>query len=412
MSVLPMLNPFLLAGAEIISEDQKQETLKELFSVRPHVAATAGLLIAAVSAAISGRESAAMVVAAVLAASLTLRVLLRWSFDQRQAGPLKDIWIHLFVGGSLFSGMNYGAAGSLLLFGTDHNTQLLAIGAACAIVQGVAGRAYMMPGVAILNLLLVLCPMSAAAIADGSYLLAPASVVYIGFLTSFVTMMTKLRLRQLTAERLSDSLLEQLRQKNSELEAANAKLGKLATTDSLTGLANRREFDRRIEAALVSAIAADLPLSLLLIDVDHFKNFNDTYGHQAGDACLKAVAQTLRACEWGEGTIVARYGGEEFAVVMPGVSLDQAVSAAERARITIQSTDLSKLPGRPGRQTISIGASTISSDVATSLDELLRNADRALYQAKQQGRNCVSAYVESQDNQTGWGGWKKSFPMN
>lgn len=80
--------------------------------------------------------------------------------------------------------------------------------------------------------------------------------------------------------------------------------------------------------------------------------------------------------------------------------------------MTIQATDLSKLPGRPGRQTISIGAATISSDVATSLDELLRNADRALYQAKQQGRNCVSAYVESQDMQTGWGGWKKSLPIN
>lgn len=389
-----MLNPFLISGADISSDQQKQDTLAELFSVKPHLAATAGLMLVAINAAMAGEDRTVAIAVAFLIASFAVRSALQWRFNRRQAGPLQQVWINRFVAGSLFSGASYGIAGSVLLADATQGTQLLAVAVACAIVQGVAARAYMMPGTAVFNILFVVGPMCAVAFADGTYLAAVAAVIYLAFLTSFILMMVRLRLRQLEAERLSESLLEQILEKNSELEVANEKLVVLATTDSLTGLANRRQLDERMASSLKLAVERRLPLSLLLIDVDHFKMFNDTYGHQAGDACLKRVATALASYHWGEGSLVARYGGEEFAVLMPSTGPTAALRAAEQARLAVKRTDLSSLPGNPPPQTISIGALTLQPNAETTTDELLRRADRALYKAKQRGRNQVAAYEE------------------
>ncbi|MBU2338021.1 MAG: GGDEF domain-containing protein [Alphaproteobacteria bacterium] len=397
MPTLSMLNPFAFSGAEISSDQQKQETLAELFSLTPHLAATAGMMLAAISAAMAGAEWSAVIALATVLISLAVRAALQWHYIRRDADLLQKVWAYRFVAGSLFSCASYGTAGSVLLMGATQGTQLLVVAVACAIAQGVAARAYMMPGTAVFNLLLILGPISAAAFLDGTYLMVPAAVIYLGFLISFIVMMVKLRLRQLKAERLSETLLEQILEKNSELENANARLAVLATTDSLTGLANRRQLDDRLASSLRLAAENRMPLSLLLIDVDHFKLFNDTYGHQTGDACLKKVAAALASCNWVEGSLVARYGGEEFAVLMPGAGSTEALRAAEQARVAVKLMDISSLAGSPPRQTISIGALSLEPNEKTTTDELLRRADRALYQAKQNGRNRVSASEEARD---------------
>ena len=167
-----------------------------------------------------------------------------------------------------------------------------------------------------------------------------------------------------------------------ELEQANRELCSLARTDGLTGLKNHRAFQERLLAECETALRHETPLALLLLDVDHFKQFNDTFGHPAGDAVLRQVAQrlerTTRDCDF-----VARYGGEEFVVVLPQTDQTGALRAAEHCRRAIESADW---PLRP--VTVSIGVATLSLNCAGS-DALIAAADRALYAAKSSGRNQV-----------------------
>jgi diguanylate cyclase (GGDEF)-like protein len=161
-----------------------------------------------------------------------------------------------------------------------------------------------------------------------------------------------------------------------------------ANTDPRTGLANSRSFDQTVEAAL-AARTADESLALLMVDIDHFKDFNDRHGHPAGDEALRAFASVLRSC-MREGDLAARYGGEEFAVLLTGVDSDGGVSIAERIRTRTESALISLAPGITDRVTVSIG---VASAPAQGLDRvtLLRIADEALYRAKQAGRNRVES---------------------
>jgi diguanylate cyclase (GGDEF)-like protein/PAS domain S-box-containing protein len=169
-----------------------------------------------------------------------------------------------------------------------------------------------------------------------------------------------------------------------ELSSANLKLGQLATTDGLTRLANRRSFD----AFLQDAFAQHAVLSVLLIDIDHFKGFNDALGHQAGDACLQRVAEVIGQATANTGGFSARYGGEEFAVILPGVTANRAAKVADAIRSLVQRLEITH-PGSPtSRLTISVG---VAQKFAATCDQfaLTRNADIALYEAKEQGRDCT-----------------------
>ena len=167
-----------------------------------------------------------------------------------------------------------------------------------------------------------------------------------------------------------------------ELEAANARLTALAATDRLTGAKNRAAFDDRLADEHARARRTDRPLSLVLLDVDHFKLFNDTFGHPAGDAVLQAVA--ARLADTARGTdLVARYGGEEFAVVLPDTDYSGAMVLAERCRRAVAAAGW---PHRP--VTVSVGVATLAADGGPA--DLVREADQALYRSKQAGRNRVS----------------------
>jgi diguanylate cyclase len=157
-----------------------------------------------------------------------------------------------------------------------------------------------------------------------------------------------------------------------------------ARIDGLTSLANRRSFDDHLSRRFAERQQSKVPLSLLLVDIDHFKQFNDQYGHQAGDVVLQTIAEVLSAATR-EMDFVARYGGEEFALVLPATNLNEAVCAAERVRQAIASS-VCDFEGRQLRVTASVGIAEASDD--DTLRGLFKRADSAMYAAKDHGRNC------------------------
>ena len=163
----------------------------------------------------------------------------------------------------------------------------------------------------------------------------------------------------------------------------------LALTDSLTGLYNRRAFDQRFAEAFRHAQQTRLPLSLLLVDADHFKPYNDTYGHQSGDDCLRRIAGVIRECVRQSADVAARYGGEEFAIVLPNTDLIRAQDIAERIREKVARLDIDHSYSVTGQVTLSIGISCAHHGAPADCETLLASADEALYTAKRSGRNRV-----------------------
>ncbi len=184
----------------------------------------------------------------------------------------------------------------------------------------------------------------------------------------------------------------ELTQLRLALETANQRLKRLVAVDALTGIANRRHFDRALDRELRRARREALPLSLVFLDLDEFKRFNDTYGHSRGDEVLRLVAHTLDETFRRGGDLVARYGGEEFAVVLPGVDGRRAELYAERLRRRVWRLAIPyEVSQVADRVTISGGVATVPPGTLASADDLLRAADKALYRAKCQGRNRIAA---------------------
>ena len=186
------------------------------------------------------------------------------------------------------------------------------------------------------------------------------------------------------------SQLQESSQQLAELRVVLDTARREAMTDGLTGIANRRAFDQTLVAAVESALKDGTPLSLLMVDIDHFKTFNDTHGHLVGDHVLKLVAKVLTEGIKGRDT-VARYGGEEFAVILPRTELTNAITLADQLRASVGSRHIVNRARNAsyGSVTLSIGAAQYRT--GEELMALLRRADEALYVAKRGGRNRVAA---------------------
>lgn len=183
-------------------------------------------------------------------------------------------------------------------------------------------------------------------------------------------------------------LVQTLKQKNAELERANERLQEIAVRDGLTGLFNHRYFQEILTKEAARASRHGRELSLLFLDVDDFKKYNDTYGHQLGDTLLKHLSQIIMGA-MREGDVVARYGGEEFVVVLPETDRQYAVQVAEKLRKLVEDHPFRGEESQPqGRVTISLGVASWNRDGDTTA-ALIQKADQALYRAKNEGKNCV-----------------------
>jgi diguanylate cyclase (GGDEF)-like protein len=175
------------------------------------------------------------------------------------------------------------------------------------------------------------------------------------------------------------------------LGEANSALEALSNTDALTGIANRRRFDHVLAQEWNRGQRAGTPLALVILDVDHFKHFNDLYGHLAGDDCLVALALVLKHAGRRAGDLVARYGGEEFVLLVPQTSELDAFASARHIQSEIWSLALPHADTAPGIVTVSLGVASVVPSGQHTPEELVREADSALYRAKRLGRNCLQS---------------------
>lgn len=201
-----------------------------------------------------------------------------------------------------------------------------------------------------------------------------------------------------------DQLLDRISEQSKQLESANCSLLKMANTDSVSNLPNRRSFDWQLslEIAALESLSDDKDsaqsLSLLLCDIDFFKQYNDTYGHLEGDNCLKQVANVIRACAAREGDFAARFGGEEFAKILPGTTLKEALALADEVRLAVGELSIEHAGSSVSPfVSISIGVATMQANDGLSATSFLSLADKALYQAKERGRNCIHSATDSED---------------
>jgi diguanylate cyclase (GGDEF)-like protein len=184
------------------------------------------------------------------------------------------------------------------------------------------------------------------------------------------------------------SLEEKVRERTAELEEANARLNRLAVTDGLTGLYNHRYLHEQLAQYVERSLRSRHPVAMLMIDVDHFKKFNDLQGHPAGDEALRTVARVI-SVDRRQVDVVARYGGEEFAILLHDVGKAAALEVAEKIRTRVHGIDIAGVERQPlGKLTVSIGVAVCPDD-ATSAEALLEVADVALYRAKKSGRDTV-----------------------
>jgi diguanylate cyclase (GGDEF)-like protein len=194
----------------------------------------------------------------------------------------------------------------------------------------------------------------------------------------------------------AQDLEQTVKERTLALSKTNQQLQALAKLDGLTNIFNRRYFDEYLQTEWQRAIRAQSWLTLILCDVDHFKLYNDTYGHQAGDECLRKVANTICQCLNRSGDIVARYGGEEFAIVLPNTCLKGAVNMAERIRLSVKSLELEHIASQTSRYvTISMGVVSMIPKIKQPYTNLIENADRGLYQSKEEGRDRISIFAEN-----------------
>jgi diguanylate cyclase (GGDEF)-like protein len=217
--------------------------------------------------------------------------------------------------------------------------------------------------------------------------ISPTVLILAAFAVAFAIRARRRKAGEARLQALVDARTAELRELTEQLKVANAALEELASADAITGLANRRRFDVFIRQEWQRSSRSHLPLSLLLIDIDHFKKFNDRYGHPAGDDCIRRVADVLRHTANRVTDLCCRYGGEEFAVVLVDTDAAGALAVAERIRENVERLRIPHADSASGTVTVSVGVATRTTNEFASVNELISACDDALYRVKEDGRN-------------------------
>lgn len=330
-------------------------------------------------------------------AAVALLVLRIWdfvSYHRRRPGDDPQAWIYRFVIGTWLQAALWGVGGAATILFGDVHVQLIVVAVQSGFLAAGASRNNAVPAAAGGQIVLTLVPMLVACVLAGDpYFVAFAFLVALNLFAT-VTIVRNLHRQTvglLISEQRNEALLRSLGAANAELAEANRRLEALAATDGLTGVANRRGFDLALRAEWQRATRAGQGLALLFVDIDLFKAFNDTFGHPAGDDCLRRIAACIAAIIRHPSDIVARYGGEEFAIILSGASHAGAAELAERLRVQVQALALRHPHSQTGVVTVSVGVAAMPAGrlPATAPDDLIDQADRELYRAKASGRNRV-----------------------
>ncbi len=377
---LPMI------GAED-ETDPPWDHLGVLFSITPHLVAAVAILAATIQPYGAGEFDKVALVLLILSAQVAIRGIGDYMYRHRSPADKLQLWLARFSVISLLSGVAWGLALAILYADGPPDTQVVALAIGCGIVQSAAARAYLAPRSTLLVIMTVTAFVNVAAIREGNWVMVPICVAYVGFLASYMVRLITLDEKRIAAEKRTRVLVDALAESNEKLTEANEQLRRHARTDALTGLDNRRGFNEELTRRLDLAHKADRPLALLLIDVDHFKHFNDTHGHQAGDRCLQVVAELLQSTIRGLDAIAARYGGEEFALLLQGSEATDAIDFADTLRARIAHLLVPTEEGRAANLTVSIGVAVARAD--DDENSIVSRADRYLYAAKEAGRDCV-----------------------
>lgn len=214
-------------------------------------------------------------------------------------------------------------------------------------------------------------------------------VSYLGLMVFVHTRASAASRKSLTLQMEKSALADALKSANANLERDRDNFRQSALTDGLTGIPNRRQFDEVVADEWRRGARGSSPLGCLLLDIDHFKLFNDRYGHDAGDECLVRVAQAIAEVARRGGDHAARYGGEEFVVILPATDIDGVAFVGEKIRQRVESLGIEHADSALAVITVSVGAASVRPDMGSSPGVLVKRADKALYRAKEEGRNRV-----------------------
>jgi diguanylate cyclase (GGDEF)-like protein len=378
----------IVTGLDRVSPSMAWRLVDALYAEDARLAYGAVLLVLAAVLAYARTGSRWMLVWGALSLPLLLgRIALGRAYRRRADRGSPEGWARRCLVGAWLAGALWGAASVVIVVESDPFVQFLLIVCQTAFVAGGAVRNCSVPVVANGQTLLTSVPLLLAllASADPFYRLFAVFVLFHIITTrTIVRAVHEQTMTVLLASEEKIVLADELADKNRQLE-------ELAATDGLTLLLNRRGFDARLAQEWRRSRRDQAPLSLLLLDVDCFKLFNDHYGHQTGDDCLRRVGQGILGASRRPGDTAARYGGEEFAVILPDTDELGARHVAERVRAGVEALAIPHAAYACGCVTASVGAATVWP--ATGTDDpagLIGLADEALYRAKHDGRNRVS----------------------
>lgn len=377
--------PFLLVS-ETSTPTQKRQLLSIIFGQNLSVIEGSATLL--IVEGICYYRTSAFIFADIAAATvltLILRLILSALYwrsntpNESPNDPSPDLWASRFTIGAIATGLLWGATNFYVILGFDDEViKLFVLLIQTGWLGGVVLRNAVAPAVIYGQVTASVLPAFIALILGGhNFTLAVLPFLIIQIIFTFRT-----------AGLLQNYMLDAM-ESERRLAEMNERLFLLSETDGLTGIANRRAFDSRYKVICALAERETIHVSLLMIDIDHFKLYNDGYGHEAGDEALKAVAKCLAAAAKRPGDLVARYGGEEFVVLLPNADQSGAENIAEQIRSNVAALNLTCPQSPLGKLTVSVGCASSYPGDNGRPSELVHDADRALYAAKQSGRNRI-----------------------